>query len=236
MSYLMVVFIIGLAILVHELGHFLAARRMKIPVRVFSIGFGPKLWALRRGATEYRLSLIPLGGYVLPDIEDEQDYFRIDPGRRVIMAAGGPAANILLAVVCISGINAVVGGFSMTAVLIKPFGQAAAMLFQMTAAIPLLFSQPDQLSGVVGIVAQGGQYIEGGMLYGLQFLALISLNLALINLLPIPALDGGKILLYLMEKVHPGFLRLHFPLSVAGWIFVMGLMVYVTAADIARVL
>jgi len=236
MRYLIVLFIIGLAILAHELGHFLAARRVGIPVKVFSVGFGPKLWGLTRGGTEYRISLIPLGGYVLPDIEDEHDFFKIAPGKRVIMAAGGPLFNVFLAVICISVINAVVQGFSVTALFVKPFSQAVAMLYQMAAAIPMLFSRPDQLSGVVGIVAQGGDFIGGGVLYGLQFLALISLNLALINLLPIPALDGGKILLYLMEKIHPGFLRLHLPLSVAGWIFVMGLMVYVTAADIARVL
>jgi regulator of sigma E protease len=236
MNYIIVLFIIGLVILAHELGHFVAARRAGIPVRVFSVGFGPRLWGTKRGETEYRLSLVPLGGYVLPDVEDEEEYLRISPGKRMAMAAGGPLANILLAVVCFSVINAALHGFSAAAVLIKPFGQAAALLYQMVSAIPMLFSRPDQLSGVVGIVAQGGLFIGGGFLYGLQFIALISLNLALINLLPIPALDGGKILLCLMEKIHPGFWRLHFPLSVAGWIFVLGLMVYVTVADIARVL
>lgn len=236
MKYLIALFIIGLVVLVHELGHFWAAKRAGIPVKVFSIGFGPRLWGARRGETEYRISVIPLGGYVLPDVEDEEEFLGIAPGKRIIMSAGGPLANILLTVVCISVINVALHGFSVTAALIKPFGQMLALLYQMAAAIPLIFSRPDQLSGVVGIVAQGGQFIEGGFLYGVQFIALISLNLALINLLPVPALDGGKILLYLLEKIHPGFWRLHFPLAVAGWILVLGLMVYVTAADITRVL
>ncbi|MFZ5644839.1 MAG: site-2 protease family protein [Bacillota bacterium] len=236
MNYTIALLLIGLAILIHELGHFIAARRANIPIRIFSVGFGPRILGFTRGGTEYRLSLIPLGGYVLPDIEDEGDFFRISVRSRIIMALGGPLANIALGVVCIAWINAAVNGFSLAGVFVKPFSQAVFLLYQMVAAIPLLFSQPDQLSGVVGIVAQGGQFIGASLLRGLQFMALISLNLAIINMLPIPAMDGGKILLYLMEKIHPALLRLHLPLSVAGWLFVLGLMVYVTAADISRVL
>ncbi|MCL6479278.1 MAG: site-2 protease family protein [Peptococcaceae bacterium] len=236
MSYLTALFLIGLAVLVHELGHFIAARRASVPIRVFSVGFGPGICGFKKGKTEYRLSLIPLGGYVLPDIEDEKDFFAIPVKNRTIMAVGGPLANIILSILCFAVINTAVNGFSMAGVFLKPVALAALMLYQMFAVMPLLFSHPDQLSGVVGIVAQGGQFIGVSLLNGLQFLALISLNVAIINMLPIPALDGGKILLYLMEKIHPRLLRLHLPLSVAGWILVMGLMVYVTVADIVKVL
>ena len=228
----MALFLLGLAILVHEAGHFIAARRMNIPIRIFSVGFGPKIIGLKRGETEYRLSLIPLGGYVLPDIEDEGDFFAIPVLSRIVMTAGGPLANIFLSVLCIAAINTAVSGFSMAGIFIKPLYQAFFILHQMLASIPLLFSQPDQLSGVVGIVSAGGHYINSSLVNGLQFLALMSLNLALLNLLPIPALDGGKIFLYLLERIHPTFLRLHFPLSIAGWLLVLGLMVYTTAVDV----
>ena len=56
--------VIGVIIFVHELGHYLAARAFRIRVRVFSIGFGPRLWGFERGDTEYRLAMVPLGGYV----------------------------------------------------------------------------------------------------------------------------------------------------------------------------
>ncbi|MGH2738721.1 MAG: site-2 protease family protein, partial [Actinomycetota bacterium] len=60
------VFVLGvlLMILVHELGHFVAAKRFGIKVEEFFIGFGPRLWSFRRGETEYGLKAIPVGGYV----------------------------------------------------------------------------------------------------------------------------------------------------------------------------
>ena len=58
------VFVLGVLIFVHELGHFLAARRIGVRVLTFSLGFGPKVLSFRRGDTEYAISAIPLGGYV----------------------------------------------------------------------------------------------------------------------------------------------------------------------------
>lgn len=63
---LMVIFGLGIIIFMHELGHFIVARRAGIRIETFSIGFGPALWKTKKGDTEYRLSLIPLGGYVKP--------------------------------------------------------------------------------------------------------------------------------------------------------------------------
>jgi regulator of sigma E protease len=63
---------------------------------------------------------------------------------------------------------------------------------------------------------------------------MLSLNLAILNLLPLPPLDGGKIVLCLLEKVHPQLARLHFPLAIFGWVCLLGLMGYTTVLDIAR--
>jgi regulator of sigma E protease len=57
-------FVLGVLIFVHELGHFLAARRLGVRVLTFSLGFGPKLLKVKRGDTEYCISAVPLGGYV----------------------------------------------------------------------------------------------------------------------------------------------------------------------------
>src|ERR1700736_4024739 len=59
-----VALVLGVMILVHELGHFIAARLFGVRVDVFSIGFGPRLFGWKRGATDYRVSALPLGGYV----------------------------------------------------------------------------------------------------------------------------------------------------------------------------
>src|SRR6266403_5617380 len=59
-----VALVLGVMILVHEWGHFIAARIFGVRVDVFSIGFGPRLFGWKRGATDYRVSALPLGGYV----------------------------------------------------------------------------------------------------------------------------------------------------------------------------
>src|SRR3981189_945894 len=59
-----IVLVLGLMILVHEWGHFIVARLFGVRVDVFSIGFGPRLFGWKRGATDYRVSVLPLGGYV----------------------------------------------------------------------------------------------------------------------------------------------------------------------------
>src|ERR1700737_2385466 len=59
-----VALVLGVMILVHELGHFIAARIFGVRVDVFSVGFGPRVFGWKRGATDYRVSALPLGGYV----------------------------------------------------------------------------------------------------------------------------------------------------------------------------
>src|SRR5919206_3212043 len=64
LGYLAFVFILGSAVILHEFGHFLVAKLLGIRVETFSVGFGKRIWGRRWGTTDYRLSLIPLGGYV----------------------------------------------------------------------------------------------------------------------------------------------------------------------------
>ena len=72
-SFLAFVFVLGVLVFVHELGHFLAARRIGVRVLTFSLGFGPKLLSFTRGDTEYCVSLVPLGGYVKMAGESAED-------------------------------------------------------------------------------------------------------------------------------------------------------------------
>lgn len=236
MNYLFAIIILSIAVLVHEYGHFLAARRVGVAVRIFSIGFGPKLWSWRRRETEFRIAWIPLGGYVMPAVEDETDYFRLSIGKRAVLAAGGPIASLLFPLVCFSLFNLFTEGLSLYGLFVKPFDQTAVLTVRMLQSLPLIFSHPDQLTGIVGIVAEGGKFLSFNILHGLQFLSLLSLNLAIINLLPIPVMDGGKLLLCFLEKINPKALRLQYPLAVAGWVFILLLMIYVTILDVGRYL
>lgn len=93
------IFGLGVLILFHELGHFIAARGGGIRVKTFSIGFGPKLLRWRRGETEYALSSVPFGGYVqmAGETEDEPDGFLSkSPWIRLMVVMAGPLANFIL--------------------------------------------------------------------------------------------------------------------------------------------
>ena len=102
MSYLLIFCTVSLLIILHELGHFLAAKRMGIPIARFSVGLGPKVWGFKMGETEYWLSMIPCGGYVMPALKDEEAFDKIPLKSRILFALGGPAANILGAFLCLS--------------------------------------------------------------------------------------------------------------------------------------
>ncbi|MBN1807152.1 MAG: site-2 protease family protein [Sedimentisphaerales bacterium] len=234
MSYLITFILISFLILIHELGHFIAAKLSNIPIELFSIGFGPKLWSVQIGQTEYRISALPIAGYVLPKIKDFDDFFQIDSGKRIIFALGGPAANIILAVICLGFLNAFTTGLSFYNILIFPFVQLTTTTSQFLHALPALLSSPDKLSGIIGIVATGGQMVAGDYLNILNLAVMLNINLAVLNLLPILPLDGGKIIFCILEKIHRSLLRLQIPLTVTGWVLLLGLISYVTVLDMCR--
>jgi regulator of sigma E protease len=103
--------VLGIMVLVHEFGHFLVAKLCGVRVEVFSVGFGKRLFGFRRGDTDYRLSLLPLGGYVKMSGETPGDKKSGDPGefvshprwQRVLIGLAGPVANFLLALVLMTG-------------------------------------------------------------------------------------------------------------------------------------
>lgn len=104
--------LIGVMILVHELGHFWAARFFKIKVDVFSFGFGPRLFGFKRGDTDYRFSLFLFGGYVKMVGDQPGDAHAADPDgflakprwQRLIVLAAGPFMNVVLAVAVLTGL------------------------------------------------------------------------------------------------------------------------------------
>lgn len=234
MNYLLVVLVIGLLITVHELGHLLAALRSGLPVKRFSVGFGPKLFSFWRNGVEYCISLIPLGGYVLPEVEDEKQFFAIPARKRIVFALGGPMGNLVFGFILFAAANLLNQGFSVGAVLLMPVEQTLYLIKGIISTIPMIFTHTDQLAGVVRIVAQGGELVQSGLASLLIFTAFLSINFAIFNLLPIPVLDGGQILLTLLEKLNPGLVRIRIPLAIAGWLVMIGLMIYVTSLDIIK--
>jgi regulator of sigma E protease len=136
-------FVIGVLVFVHELGHFLAARRVGIRVLVFSLGFGPKLLKTKRGDTEYCVSLIPLGGYVKmagesadePRTGAPDEFMSKSKWERFQVLIMGPVMNLVLAVVVL------------------------AFVLAQGAEVPAYQDEPP----VVGAVTRGGPADMGGI-------------------------------------------------------------------------
>ena len=234
MSYIAVAMVIGLLIAIHEYGHLLAAKLCGIPVRRFSIGFGPKLFGFKLGETSYWFSLIPLGGYVLPALEDA-DFRRLPAYKRITFALGGPAANIAGAFAGLFAIG--ISEFSLGLVEAVSFAatQLTIGLQQQLYGLSALFSDFGQVSGIVGIVAVGGTQFGSTLAGLLTFSVLINLSLAVLNLLPLPPLDGGRILFCVLEKIYRPITRIEAHATLAGWALVLVLMIYVTVRDVGRI-
>ena len=106
------IFILGAAVVLHEFGHFIVAKLLKIRVETFSVGFGPRIFGRKWGTTDYRLSAIPLGGYVklggdesnapiegegASDIPPEEQFSLRPRWQKFLVAVAGPVMNILTA-------------------------------------------------------------------------------------------------------------------------------------------
>ena len=139
-------FVLGVLVFVHELGHFMAARRLGVRVLTFSLGFGPKLLKIRRGDTEYCISAVPLGGYVKMAGENPDDprtgrpdeFLSRTKWERFQILIMGPAMNVLLAVVVM------------------------AVVLAQGAEVPVYQDQPP----VIGAVAPGSPAEQAGIQRG----------------------------------------------------------------------
>src|ERR1700756_692572 len=125
--------VLGIMVLVHEWGHFIVAKSFGVRVEIFSIGFGPRLSGWKRGDTDYRLSALPLGGYVkmagdnpLEERKGDPDEFLSKPRwQRVLIALAGPAMNVVLSVILVAGLY--MHGAKQPAYLDKPIVLAGVL-------------------------------------------------------------------------------------------------------------
>ena len=148
---------LGFIIFIHELGHFYAAKRCGIKVNTFSLGFGPRLIGFQRGETEYKISLLPFGGYVQMEGENPSEQtgapgeFASAPlGSRAFVVAAGPVVNLLFGVliywlVFATGLNA-----------------DSARLVGGLTGLPLGEKGPIQ----IGLIAEDGAGARGGLMPG----------------------------------------------------------------------
>lgn len=233
MTYVTVVVVLGITILVHELGHLLAALLLGIPVERFSLGFGPKIWRKNLNGVEYALAIFPLGGYVLPKLKTEEDLYHIPILRRTLFYLGGPVANLLMVVMLLVAFNVLAAGMTWSHVFVLPWLQLGSVIKEMFQALALLFNDSGQLTGIVGIISEGSQFVSSGLNL-ITFGIILNVNLAILNLLPLPILDGGQIILTLAEMLTTKVRRLRLALSLLSWGIMIGLLIMTTYQDVLR--
>lgn len=234
-----IVIILGFLVLIHETGHFLVARLCKIKVNEFAIGFGPLIWSKETEKTKYSLRLIPLGGYVNmlgeeERSEEEGSFSEASIPKRIAIVAAGGLVNIIFAILLFIVLATIItGSFTMA------ISSTGNFIMSMVESIKLLFTggvTVDNLMGPIGIskvVAQTSSLIDF-----FYIMALISMSLGVTNLLPFPPLDGGKILIYIIEGVRRKPLNENFELKLQmiGFLALITLSVYVAFNDVGRII
>ncbi len=230
--------LLGILVIIHEGGHFFVAKLCKVKVNEFSIGFGKILWSKQRKETKYSIRLIPLGGFVSMEGEEqpsgeEGSFSEAGILKKLAIISAGAIVNIIFGILVYFILVAVHYGIQVAwqsiGAFIGALGESIKMLFTGEATV-------NDLAGPVGvanIVSQTSNLTEY-----LYLLAVISLSLGITNLIPIPPLDGGKFLIYIIEWIKRKPLKEETSLKIqmAGFIFIIGLSVFVMYNDIVKIL
>lgn len=232
-------------ILVHEFGHFIAARQAGVPVYEFSIGFpfSPKIVTLfKHRETEFTLRLLPLGGFVSfskDGDEEARDLFGASIGRRALIMSAGSLFNIAFAFLIFIFVFALGKHLPVPDAMVA---SAKAVWSVITGTCEFIINAIsgrgswESLSGPVGIAAIAGKAAAKGILNFIYFSGMLSLSLGIMNLIPFPALDGGQLLLLLIESVQrkPLSVRTYQVVNLAGMALFLLLTILATYQDIAR--
>jgi len=344
--------VIGILIFIHEFGHFIVAKWMGVRVEIFSLGFGPKIFGIKGGETEYRLSLVPLGGYVklygenpeeapnLPD-KDRTFYYK-KVWQKALIVLAGPLMNFVFPVLVFWILFSTTGVYvippkvgkvlpntpaqkaglkpgdeilaingkrvhsfeslvlylrehtelkevtlkikrdgKIFTVVIHPAYREGYNIFRKKTKIPYIgiTAKPtfihkkygvvkafvlavkkvwdityltlvavvklvlgelpfSTLGGPITIGKMIGQNVQYGLLPLLSFTAFLSINLGIINLLPIPMLDGGHLVIYLVEAIRgrPISLKTLELILKIGIVILIALMIAVFYNDIIKLL
>ncbi|HWR39705.1 MAG TPA: RIP metalloprotease RseP [Patescibacteria group bacterium] len=331
------IFVFGLLVLVHELGHFITAKMVGMRVDEFALGFGPKLLSRKYGETVYSLRIIPLGGFnkiagMDPDEEqDERSFSAKSVWARMLVIIAGSAMNLLLPILLffIVFVSAGVDKVSDQPVIGKVFPDKPAaiagfmpgdrilsvndgaidswrqfvVLIQGNSGKPVAITiernqekmqitvQPEydekakrgiigvtpnienyqpsvfesvglavkqnitvtaamlagladmvtgkaaaDVAGPIGVAQMAGQVAQQGFIPLLQFAAFLSINLGIINLLPVPVLDGGHVVTLLIEAIRRKPLNRNVlqTVQMIGFALLMLLLLVATFMDFTR--
>ena len=227
-SAIKIIFLLAFLILIHELGHFLVARKCKVKVKEFSIGFGKEIWSKQGKETKYTLRAIPLGGFCNmlgeEELVDEEGSFSNSPvWKRFLIVAALLAFFILASIVN----GSLVDGLIVTKRYI-------VLLFQSLVSLITGAANNAEIVGPVGI----SELVAGtsSLFEFIYLLAVISISLGITNLLPIPGLDGGKLLILIIEAIRRKKMNQNTEALITsiGLLFLFFIAIIITTRDIGN--
>lgn len=234
-------------VLVHELGHFIAARKAGVKVYEFSIGFpfSPKIFTLfRYKETEFTFRLLPLGGFVSfsqEGDEDAKELFNASRFNRALIMSSGSLFNIVFAFLIFIPIFVIAKHLP----LVDATVLSAKTIWIITSGTVILIfnifsglSSMEGLAGPVGIALMAGQAASKGFLNLLYFTGMLSMSLGIINLIPLPALDGGQLIMLMVESIRrkPLSIKTYQITNLIGISLFVILTLLVTYRDIAKLI
>lgn len=242
------IFLLGFLIIIHESGHYIVAKLCGIRVNQFSIGFGKKLFSKYKNGTEYELRLIPLGGFV--DLEGEEEnsekegsFRKASIPKRIAVILAGATVNIvfgILAYLILILVRYMIvnnGNFQEAVIYsIKAVQELIQVMFQ---GIMELFSGNmtlNDMTGPVGISVMVSQ--TNGITEFIYLLSIISISLGVTNLLPLIPLDGGKAVILIIEGIRKKPLkeRTEAKIQMIGMAFIIFISLAVTFNDIGSLI
>ena len=235
---LKIVFLLGFLIFIHESGHFLVAKLCKVKVNEFAIGFGPTIWNVQGKETKYAIRLIPLGGFVSMEgeeekSENERSFTKASISKRIAIVLAGAMVNIIFGIITY---------FILVIVVYKNFSLAVestgGFILSIFESIKMIFTGRvgvNDLTGPIGISSMVAS--ATGVVNYIYLIALISVSLGVTNLLPIPALDGGKIVLLIIEAIRKKPLKqeTEIKIQLIGFSILILLSLIVTYNDIFKI-
>lgn len=234
---LKIIIMLGFLVFIHEGGHFLVAKLCKVKVNEFALGFGPTIFTKEKGGTKYALRLIPLGGFVSMEGEEERSdtegsFSNASVWKRIAIVAAGGLVNIIFGLLVYFILLLTIADIYTALVSVKDY------LVLVFISLKDLFTggvSPDQMVGIVGI--SDIVVNTSGFQEYFSIMASISVSLGITNLLPFPPLDGGKIVIYLIEAIRRKPLKEETELKIQAWGFALliALFIFVTYNDILRI-
>lgn len=234
---LKIIIMLGFLVLIHEGGHFLVAKLFKVKVNEFAIGFGPTIFTKIKGETKYALRLIPLGGFVSMEGEEERSdaegsFSKASIPKRILIVVAGAVVNIIFGLLLYFILVSSKIGIGNGLVLTKDY------CISVLNSLIQLFTGQVNVNQMVGIVGISDIVVStNGLFEYLYIVSAISLSLGVTNLLPLPPLDGGKILIYIIELIRRKPIKEETELKIQSWGFTLliALSIYVTYKDVLRI-